>query len=279
MFGYVLINKETLQDAEVARFSAFYCGLCRALGQRYGALSQLALSYDMTFLALLLTSLYEPDTRSGAARCVAHPMGPRPYLENALIDYAADMTVVLAYHKALDDWRDDKSLTARTQSQLLKGGCARVEKLYPRQTQAVQRGLTQLTELERAGVREIDPPANAFGETLGELFVYRKDIWSDAMRQLGSALGRFIYLLDAYDDLQADRKKNRYNPLLGLADEPDFDARVKSYLTLLLGEGTVAFEQLPLVDDLGLLRNILYSGVWTRYEAIRRERGGKGANE
>ena len=78
--------------------------------------------------------------------------------------------------------------------------------------------------------------------------------------------------MDAYDDLEADIKKGRYNPLTAMSQGPGFEEQIRDYLTLLLGEGAVAFEQLPLVEDLSILRNILYSGVWTKYQAIQRKR-------
>lgn len=272
MFGYIMVNRDALSEAEIKRFSAYYCGLCHALGERYGRTGQLTLSYDMTFLALLLSSLYEPETSSHNARCIVHPTKRHDYVSNAYIDYAADMTIALSYHKALDDWNDDKSISAHSQARMLRGRYERIEALYPRQTKALYDGLKQLSQIEQSGSTELDPPMNAFGTLLGELFVYRKDMWSDSLRTLGSALGRFIYLMDAYDDLESDIKKGRYNMLIPLAEAPDFDERCKAYLTLVLGEGTIAFEELPLVEDLSILRNVLYSGVWTKYAAILRKR-------
>lgn len=275
MFGYVMINREALSEAERGRFSAYYCGLCRALGNRYGTTGRLALSFDMTFLAILLSSLYEPETHSGRSRCIVHPNKRHDFLENPFIDYAADMTIALAYHKALDDWQDEKKLSGKSQARLLHARYRRIEDLYPRQLLKIAQSMKRLDALEQSHCQAIDPPANAFGDMLGEIFVYKKDMWSDTLRQTGSALGRFIYLMDAYDDLDADRKKGRYNPLVALSGQPDFEQRTHSYLTLLLGEGTVAFEQLPLVEDLSILRNILYSGVWTKYQTIQRKRQGK----
>lgn len=272
MFGYVMVNWETLSQEERKRFRAYYCGLCRALGNRYGATGRLALSFDMTFLAALLSSLYEPETRQGRGRCMVHPNKPHDYLENPFVDYAADMTIALAYHKALDDWRDDKRLAGKSQARLLQTRYRRIQSLYPRQLEAIRQAMEQLGALEKENCQAIDPPANASGAMLGEIFVYKKDMWSDTLRQTGSALGRFIYLMDAYDDLEADIKKGRYNPLTAMSQRPGFEERIRDYLTLLLGEGAVAFEQLPLVEDLSILRNILYSGVWTKYQAIQRKR-------
>ena len=113
MFGYVVPAWEGLSEAERERYHEAYCGLCRAIGERCGQRCRCALTYDLVFLALLLGSLYEPQERAGAGRCVPHPAKPHRFVRTACVDYAADATVALAYHKALDDWRDDRSVRAR----------------------------------------------------------------------------------------------------------------------------------------------------------------------
>ena len=113
MFGYVVPSWEGLDDAERERYHAAYCGLCRAIGQRCGQRCRVALTYDLVFFALLLGSLYEPEERAGEGRCVPHPVKPHGFVSTACIDYAADVTVALAYYKALDDWNDDRSVRAR----------------------------------------------------------------------------------------------------------------------------------------------------------------------
>ena len=92
MFGYVTLYRKGLADAEMDRYQAYYCGLCRALGRRYGRTGQLALSYDMAFVAILLTALYDTPTAFSEGRCVPHPLKKRPRADNELLDYAADMT-------------------------------------------------------------------------------------------------------------------------------------------------------------------------------------------
>lgn len=92
MFGYIQANQSDLTQEEKARYQAAYCGLCHALGSRYGICLRLALHYDLVFLNLLLSSLYEPEEKSGASRCIVHPYRRHPYAMDAYTDYAADMT-------------------------------------------------------------------------------------------------------------------------------------------------------------------------------------------
>lgn len=278
MFGYVLTNQAELSERDRARFSAFYCGLCRTLQDDYGLTGRMTLTYDMTFLTVLLTALYDPETAGGEGRCLVHPVRKRAYLVNGITHYAAAMNFALAWHKLNDDWADDRNLLARSGARLMKRRAERLEGLYPRQFAAIRRCLDELARLEREGCRVIDRPANCFGELLGEIFVMKEDLWSDALRDMGRALGGFIYVLDAYDDLEADVRRGRYNPLAEMHGAPELDAGCREMLTVLIARCTDAFEQLPIVEDAGLLRNILYSGVWTRYEGIRRrrERAGRG---
>lgn len=268
MFGYVVANKQDLTPEQQEHYRACYCGLCRVLGQRYGTAGRMTLTYDMTFLILLLTSLYEPAWEEGSARCAAHPSKKHPYWHNEVTGYAAAMNVALAYYNCLDDWRDEKNLLGFSGARLLKPHYQRIREQYPRQCAAIERELDALTVLERAGSRGIDGPANCFGALMGELFVWREDRWADALRELGAGLGRYVYAMDAYEDVDKDIKRRRYNPLAEQRTAPAFRERCRDILTLFIGEGAAAFERLPLVEDLPLLRNILYSGVWNKYAAL-----------
>ena len=109
MFGYVTIYHKGLEKPELDRYQAYYCGLCRTLGQKYGLPGQLTLSYDLAFIAILHTALYEPETQFTAGRCAPHPIKARPRAANEFLDYAADMTIALAYYNFLDNWQDDHS--------------------------------------------------------------------------------------------------------------------------------------------------------------------------
>ncbi len=280
MFGYVMVNKEALSPEEMLRFRECYCGLCRSLRVRHGMSGQMTLSFDMTFLLLLLSSLYEPQETSGEERCAPHPRKKHRYIVSAIADYAADMNVALAYYKLMDDWADERKLLRRTEAGFLKGSYTRVEKLYPEKCREIERRIRELSEIEKRREAGIDAPANCFGKLLGELFVYKKDFWEDTLRPMGEALGKFIYMMDAYDDLKEDRKKGNYNPLTAL-EGADFENVCKSALTMLIAECCLEFEKLPLIQDVELLRNILYSGIWTKYESIRaaREGGRKGAKK
>ena len=137
MFGYVTLYRKGLADAEMDRYQAYYCGLCRTLGRRYGRTGQLALSYDMAFVAILLTALYDTPTAFSEGRCVPHPLKKRPRADNELLDYAADMTAALAYYNFLDDWQDDHRRASLAQAQKLEPSLPALRERWPRQLQTM----------------------------------------------------------------------------------------------------------------------------------------------
>ena len=272
MYGYVSINRQALSDEEFERYRAFYCGLCRALRLRAGQVSRLTLSYDMTVLFLLLSALYEPAGERGRERCAPHMLKPHDYVFDECAEYAADMSVILAWHKAADDWQDEKRLGKLALRRALAPAYARVEERWPDKCRLIDEAVRENARLEKEGLRDIDAAANATGRIMGELYAWRDDFWAEPLRRLGHALGRFIYLMDAYEDLPGDRKAGRPNPLADMSRRLDYEAEIRDILTLEMAEASAQFERLPIVRDANLLRNIFYSGVWCRYAALQKDK-------
>lgn len=272
MFGYVTVHKPELKIKDYAKYSSYYCGLCRTLRKEYGVMGQITLTYDMTFAIILLTSLYETDTKSFKKSCIAHPIVKRDMLENEWVRYGADMNVLLAYYHLEDDWRDEKSIKGIAGVQLLKGKVKKIEALYPRQSSVIKEKLKELGEHEKNNNKNIDIVAGCFGDLMGELFVCRKDHWESILRRIGFYLGKFIYIMDAFDDIEKDIKKQNYNPLIGLYQEcggnnDSFQYKSFDMLQMMMAECSEEFEKLPCLMEVDILRNILYDGVWTRYHA------------
>ena len=264
MFGYVMADQKELTKEQKSRYGSVYCGICRQIRSRSSNMARLGLSYDMAFLALLLSSLYEPEESAGNRACALHPVRPRAWVDNEYIRYAADMNVALAYYNALDDFADEKRPAAKIGAGIFGKSYPEIAGRFPRQCQAVETCITRLNELEKAGCSNPDEPAGCFGQLMGELLVYEEDLWAPTLRQMGMALGRFIYLADAATDYRRDRKKGQYNPFLAMGTGED-PARWEQYLVLAMGRCTEYFERLPLVQDKKILDNILYSGVWLEY--------------
>lgn len=270
MFGLVTASLKELDQNQLRRYNAVYCGICRCIRDREGQLSRLGLSYDMAFLAILLMSLYEPEEESGSRACVLHPVKPKPWLDNEAVRYAADMNVALAYYKALDDWNDDGKRSAKFMSGIFGKHMDKIRTGYPRQCRAIADCIETLSRMESENCANPDEPANCFGTLMGELFVCKEDYWSPHLRLMGHYLGRFIYLADAAVDYRRDVKKGKYNPFLAMGGGEDFE-KWEQYLVLAMAGCTDIYERLPLVQDKGILDNILYSGVWMNYRRAQKE--------
>ena len=270
MFGYVNANWKELSEDQKKRYQAAYCGVCRRIREQSGNVSRLSLRYDMAFLSLLLSSLYEPEERAGEAVCMMHPIQKRGWIDNPYVRYAADMNVALAYYKCLDDWQDEGKISAKVMANAFGKHCPEIANKYPRQSQAIRSCIEQLSALEKANCENPDEVANCFGALMAELLVYEEDLWAPTLRQMGMALGRFIYLLDAAVDYRKDKKQGKYNPYIAMGSEEDWN-RWEQYLILAMARCTDAYERLPLVQDKDILDNILYSGVWVSYKGKKKE--------
>ena len=279
MFGYIIINKGDMKFKEFDIYHSYYCGLCRVLKERYGLTGQFTLSYDMTFLVMILSSLYEPDTKLDVTKCVAHPFEKHVVRTNEFTEYAADMNVLFTYYKCRDDWEDDKKVSRLAYSKLLKKAYRNVCARYGEKARRIDSLLRELTHEEKKQNRDIDQMAGVFGSIMGEMMSPREDEWQEELRSMGSFLGKFIYLLDAYEDIEEDIRKGRFNPLVRRFDNPDFEEEIKKILTMMMAECCKVFEKLPLIDNVEILRNILYSGIWYRYEAVRQRRQKERENE
>ena len=269
MFGYVTVCEPELKVKDLKKYRAYYCGLCRTLKEDYGFMGQMTLTYDMTFAVILLSSLYETTTKHEEHRCKVHPAKRQHMLQNEITSYAAAMNVLLAYYHMEDDWQDDRKVSSLMTKSLIQGKAKKTIEKYPRQSEIIRKSLKELGECEHENSMDIDRAAGCFGRLMAELFVWKEDIWEKTLRKMGFYLGKFIYLMDACEDLPEDRKKNRYNPLKELAKRPDYEAQMEQILRMMIAESTVRFEQLPCLVDVDILRNILYDGVWNHYNKIQ----------
>ncbi len=270
MFGYIIINKAEMKFKEFDVYHSFYCGICRELKRKYGISGQLSLSYDMTFLAILLTGLYEPETEQSSCKCIAHPFENHETRRNIFTEYAADMNALFAYYKCRDDWEDERKLWKLIYGRLLEGKAGKQLHAYSEKLRKIALTMQNFSEAEQAENTDIDTLAGLFGKVMAEIVTPREDEWSENLRALGFFLGKFIYLCDAYEDVEKDIKKGTFNPLKRRYECPDFEEECKTIL--MMSECCREFEKLPILENVEILRNILYSGVWGRYEAVHERR-------
>lgn len=279
MFGYIVINKAEMKFKEFDIYHSFYCGICRDLKRKYGAFGQISLSYDMTFLAILLTSLYEPQTETGSCKCVAHPFENHETRNNVYTEYAADMNVLFTYYKCLDDWQDEKKLWKLLYGKILQGKTGALRNCYRKKLRTIMELMKKFSEAEKEKEPDIDVLSGLFGKVMAEIVTPREDEWSENLRALGFYMGKFIYLMDAYEDIEKDIRQGTVNPFKNRYQSPDFEEECKTILMMMMSECCKEFERLPILENVDILRNILYSGVWCRYELVRSKRVKTGENK
>lgn len=274
MFGYVIPNRGELKVRELEEYQRWYCGLCRRLQKEYGFSGRLSLNYDMTFLAMLLSSLYDADKKITYGGCVVHPIHKRYKYDTGYVSYAASMNILLTYYKCLDDWQDDRNLLRGAYGTVLHQAGRNVSRQYPDQAEILRQCLDELKQAELQCEMNLDLVSGIFGRICGSLFAPEKDIWYQDLYHMGFYLGKYIYLLDAWDDLQEDFRKESYNPFLGMdrqiqdieLEKENQKEQVRQILTEMISRACYHFERLPVVDNVDIMRNILYSGVWAKFD-------------
>ena len=216
MFGYVRPSQSKLTEEDRARFSAVYCGLCRVLSQRYGAPVSMILNYDFTFLALLLA---EQEGEKGHGRCVPHPVKGRSYyLADGALELAADCSVILSWWQLQDGAVDHTGLKRaayRLGGTALSGAYQKARAFRPKFDRIVADKLKELSCLETENCASMDQAADTFAQLMQSIAVEVADpVKNRVLSQFFYHLGRWIYLIDAVDDLKKDFEQGNYNPLI-----------------------------------------------------------------
>ena len=182
------------------------------------------------------------------------------------------MNILLTYYQCIDDWEDEKKVWKRGYAGILKKAFRDTSARHPEKAEVISAQLNALHEYEKKGEKNLDIVAGCFGNIMSEIFAFRKDEWEEDLRRMGFFLGKYIYLMDAYEDMEKDEKNGNFNPFLSMRGESGFDDKVYQILRMMMAECSRAFEKLPILENTDILRNILYSGVWCRYEMVRGRR-------
>ncbi len=274
MFGYVTFYKDELKIKDFNKFRAYYCGLCKTLGKRFNQVVRLGLSYDLTFLALLLDSLDEDNTVFLKGGCFKHMGKKRLIVEhNKSVEYAADMSIALMYYKLLDDLRDSFSLLSAVALVPYWLGVRKVKRIYPEKLEHIKNQLFLLSKLESRKCSVTDEVAEPFARIMESLF----DVGNEDIKKLGYNMGRFIYLIDALDDYKKDVKSGGYNPYRyaypDLAFE-DIKRIAEKSLTITLAMAAESYEKAGISKNKELLDNIIYLGLRQRLDMVLSDKKG-----
>ena len=272
MFGYVKINKMDLTFREYEHYRGYYCGLCKCLKDNHGEISRLSLNYDITFLVLILTAVYRPKSTVIEEGCITNPFRKKKKIINEITEYAASMNVLLTYYKLEDNLKDDNRLKDKVAYSVYKGRLKSAYEKYPKKAEFIRVQLEILYNLEQEKNTNIDLVSNTFGKLMSEIFAYKEYQFENELRNIGFNIGKYIYLLDAYEDLDNDYKNGRYNPFIDYIDRrEELKERVDKLISMSLGMVGRRIDKLNLKVNTSIIENIIYSGVYLRYQNILEE--------
>lgn len=286
MFGYVTPLKGELKLKDFAKFRSYYCGVCIGLKKRYGELPRLMLNYDMAFLSLLIDSLSNEDLDAVSERCIAHPIEKKPILiNNSAINYAADMNFILYYYKVKDDILDDKDIKSKFIEISLRPYFKKTSSSINFISDIIKKNLKSLSNLEKTlDFTSIDEISHPFSDIVGnilKLYPNRLEDDSldlrDSLYDLGYTLGKWIYLIDALDDLKDDIKENKFNPINHLFNKanlpydelfPLISERIKFTLLNCSYNCLNIFNSLPIKRNTEIVKNVFELGMMDKYLSV-----------
>ncbi|MGV8983253.1 DUF5685 family protein [Clostridium sp.] len=287
MFGYVTPCKMEMKIKDYEKFKAYYCGLCNSIKNNYGNLPRLTLNFDMTFLAILLDSLGDNKSSFTEFRCLIHPLKKRVMVvNNEALDYAAFSNTTLAYYKLMDDAFDDKTMKSKIFSLFLRNYLSKSKVEYTDVMKYTKEKLLLLNTLESnhgdISLDEqlsIDELSHVFADLTGFIisFYYKNEPFKDDLYWLGYNLGKWIYIIDAYDDLEKDMKSNSFNAINSLfnMDKLDFKSfsilikpRIDYILTTCAQQCLENLNSLPLIRNEDILYNILELGLMEKMDKV-----------
>lgn len=275
MFGYVRLNKPTITMGEYELYQGIYCTLCRRLGKRYGPLARMTLSYDMTFLAVLHMALEPDDPGFCPGHCSFNPTKKCLRCQNTkATDLAADVGTLLSYYKLKDTLADEgfgKRLGAALVYPFAAWARRRAVKRRPDTDRMIAAMMEKQAQTEAENTTSVDRAAEPFALMLQELAagLAGDDRQRQILERFGYCLGRWIYLMDATDDLEEDLDKGRFNPYIGARGLQKGDQNAvketREYalfaLNACLAECIAAYNLLDVYRFDGILRNILEQGM------------------
>lgn len=267
MFGYVKAKREELTVRHDTLYRAAYCGLCKEMGRCTGQCSRLSLSYDMVFLYFVRTALLMQQPKTKKGRCLLHPFRSRMIVQSDdELRYAARVSALLTYGKVCDDLADERGFKRFIKKLIMPFAKkakrrAGLDELYT----FIEEKLAELSALEAEKLPSVDAPADIFGKLLAEVFAFGLDGGNEKIaREIGFRTGRWIYAVDAADDIDEDLKSGSYNPFL-LLYGTEIDDEQKSIIEMAMKYDLTALAAaVDLIDEcdtLRIVKNIIYLGM------------------
>lgn len=282
MFGYIKPHKSELKIKEYEMYKGIYCSLCKQLGKSYGFFSRFLLNYDFTFLAICLLASQKTESqfiKSHCSFCYSKKCVCCK-LPNSVLDYCAAISLIVAYYKIEDNFKDGsifEKILCGIALPYMKHTSKKASKRYPEVADYIKTQLDIQENIEKNNPTSVDMASDSTAKALGNIFSFMYDVSQKKIAyRFGYCLGRFIYICDALDDLEKDIKSGNYNPFLMENKNPDFKKIRNSSLNILYttaDELAKAYELIDFHRYKSILDNIVYYGLDDSiYKVLRKDR-------
>ena len=277
MFGYLQIHKDELKVKEYEAYKSVYCGLCKQLGRDYGFMTRLILSYDCTFYAILLMSLKRSCTGFSDGRCKFNPLKKCKFADckDNAYSKASALSVISAYYKVVDDI-DDSGFFKRIALKIVKPFFGRRQKKAARRFPEIEIIVSEMMKNQKAAENDelvtIDKAANPTAKMISDLAALEggNDLQKRVLSEFGYQIGRWVYLIDAADDYEKDKKSGNFNPFIK-ADINDKDY-INSVLSQSLARAYDAYNLLDIIDFKPIIDNMMLYGFPNKQNAVLNNR-------
>jgi len=283
MFGYITAVQGELTVNDLNRLKSYYCGLCFCIKERFGNIPRMFLNYDTTFFAVLLDGLSSEDNTTKSSHCIRHPLSQRNYIyNNSAINYAADLNIALVYYKLLDNILDENDFKSFSSSKILKHYYNKISNNTLKTT--IHNCLDELHQLEKSkNTYSIDELSHPYSNLLGLILKdYPEKLNNDCEKtrnylyNFGYSFGKWIYLIDALDDLKDDIDFNTFNPLVKVYNDnlsynllkENITENLEVILSNLLNNCNELINKLPFTKNISIIENIVNLGLFDKYMNI-----------
>ncbi len=262
MFGYVRAYKPDMTFSQYDIYKGIYCSLCKVIGKNYGLLARMTLSYDFVFFALVRMSVEEDCLGFKKSHCTFNPAKKcmQCNLNNNDLEYTADISMLMVYYKYLDN-RDDSSLFKRILLKMVSPYFKRIRRIALKRINDADKILKEMYNLqsyvEKKQLVSLDEACHPSADALGKLLQLNKSV--DGLYDFGYLIGRWVYLIDAVDDYDKDKKSGNFNPFLS-CDDFCYQKASES-LNLTVGQAINVLKKIQVKRFEKIINNILYDGL------------------
>ena len=279
MFGYVKTDKPEMKVKEYEAYRGLYCSLCKAMGRHFGILSRLTLSYDITFLVLTRLSFGGTLPCFDSGRCAFNPGKRCSYCNNADEEfrYASAVAMMMFYHKVKDNISDGSVFKKILMYLLLPWASLKYKKakrMYGEIAEIIEKCMSAQAETEKRNSAITDEAAHSSAEALGKIATYNMNDPEGNIYRFGYGVGKWVYLTDAFDDIEKDIKSKSYNVFVNKYSltSDNYNDRIKQDITETINMSSVlfitAYENIENKTMMPIMENIIYEGMHKSLDRI-----------